>query len=194
MHKSLQNSDAFYWARLKKDDPQALGFLYDKYVDKLFLSALRTTSNRELAKDAVQEVFIELWNYRHTITDIQYSQSYLAKVLRGILLKKLKKENEAYHYELEESFVSPEESIENIIISSDTDREKKYRLKEALSNLSNRQKQLLELHFKDGLSYEQIAEKLSINYQSVNNLAFRTILRLRSLMYCVLFCICVINL
>ena len=187
MSKNLPNVDAIYWSRLKNGDSQALGFLYDKYVDKLFVAAMLTTKDRELAKDSVQEVFIELWNYRNTITEIQYSQSYLTKVLRSILLKKLKKENPAHHYQLHESFVSPEETIENIIISTDTDNEKKNNLKQALSKLSTRQKQVLQLHFDEGLNYEQIAEKLNINYQSVNNLAFRSILRLRKLMFGILF-------
>ena len=187
MADNLHNIDAVYWNRLKNGDSQALGFLYDKYVDKLFVAAMHTTENRELAKDSVQEVFIEIWNYRHSISDIQYSQSYLTKVLRSILFKKLKKENPAHHYQLQESLVSPEESIESILISRDNDNEKKTSLKLALTKLSNRQKQVLQLHFDEGLSYEQIAEKLRINYQSVNNLAFRSILRLRNLMFGVLF-------
>lgn len=186
MSDNLHNIDAVYWSRLKNGDSQALGFLYDKYVDKLFVAAMHTTENRELAKDSVQEVFIEIWNYRHTISDIQYSQSYLTKVLRSILFKKLKKENPAHHYQLLETLVSPEQTIENILISRDNDNEKKTSLKLALTKLSSRQKQVLQLHFDEGLSYEQIAEKLSINYQSVNNLAFRSILRLRNLMFGVL--------
>ncbi len=187
MSDNLHNIDALYWNRLKNGDSQALGFLYDKYVDKLFIAAMHTIENRELAKDSVQEVFIEIWNYRNTISDIQYSQSYLTKVLRSILFKKLKKENPALHYQLQESFVSPEQTIENIIISKDTDNEKRKSLKLAFTKLSTRQKLVLQLHFDEGLSYEQIAEKLSIKYQSVNNLAFRSILRLRNLMFGVLF-------
>jgi RNA polymerase sigma factor (sigma-70 family) len=187
MSDNRQNIDAVYWNHLKNGDSQALGFLYDKYIDKLFNAASYFTDNRELAKDSVQEVFIEIWNYRHTISDIQYSQSYLIKVLRSIILKKLKKENSSQHYPLQESFVSPEQNIESILISRDADKEKKNRLKRAFTKLSARQKQVLELHFNEGLSYEQIAEKLSINYQSVNNLAFRTILRLRNMMFSILF-------
>ncbi len=187
MSDNLQNIDAVYWNRLKNGDSQALGFLYDKYVDKLFAAAMHTTENRELAKDSVQEVFIEIWNYRHSISDIQYSQSYLTKVLRSIIFKKLKKENPAHHYQVQESLVSPEQTIENTLIAMEADKEKKISLKQALSKLSTRQKQVLQLHFEEGLSYEQIAKKLSINYQSVNNLAFRSILRLRNLMFGVLF-------
>lgn len=186
MTENLANSDAVYWSRLKKGDPQALGFLYDKYVDRLFMSALHTTDNRELAKDAVQEVFIEIWNYRDNISEVQYSQSYLAKVLRSILIKKHKKESRLPHCQLQDTFISPEENIESLLISGDTDQEKRGKLKFALSKLSVRQKEVLDLHFDQGFSYEQIAEKMSINYQSVNNLAFRTILRLRRLMACLL--------
>jgi RNA polymerase sigma-70 factor (ECF subfamily) len=177
------NIDAVYWARLKQGDPEALGYLYDRYADKLFLAASRLTNNRELAKDALQEVFIELWNYRERLADVNHSQSYLVKVLRSILLKKLKKESILSPFTVEESLVSSEQSMEDVIISSDADREKKSKLHRALSNLTSRQKLILELRFYEGLSYEQIADRLSMNYQSVNNLAFRTILSLRRQMY-----------
>jgi len=172
--------DAVYWNRLKKSDVQALGYFYDKYVDRLFMAAMRITDNRELAKDTIQEVFIELWNYRNTLGDIIHSYSYLIKVMRSILFKKLKKENRISRSPLAESFAFSEQSIEDIIISADIDKEKKSRLHRALSNLTSRQKLVLEMRFYQGLSYDQIADKLSMNYQSVNNLAFRTILRLRN--------------
>ena len=178
--------DRVYWNRLKKGDVQALGYFYDRYIDRLFIAAMRVTDNRELAKDALQEVFIELWNYRNTLGDIAHSHSYLVKVMRSILLKKLKKENLISHTLVEESLVFSEQSMEEIIISSDIDKEKKTRLYRALSNLTNRQKLVLEMRFYQGLSYEQIADKLSMNYQSVNNLAFRTILRLRNQLHILL--------
>jgi RNA polymerase sigma factor (sigma-70 family) len=183
--------DTVYWNRLKKGDSQALGYFYDKYVDRLFIAAMRMTGNRELAKDALQEVFIELWNYRNTISDITHSHSYLVKVMRSILIKKLKKESLTSYSLVEESLVFSEQSMEDIIISSDTDKEKETRLHKALTNLTKRQKLVLEMRFYQGLSYEQIAVKLSMNYQSVNNLAFRTILRLRSQLHAILLIICV---
>lgn len=188
MLATVKNTDSVYWHRLQQGDADALGFLYDTYADKLFLSAMRVTDNRELAKDAVQEVFIELWNYRQTISEIQYSQSYLTKVLRSILLKKIKRENLLNYKLLEESIFFPEQDIESVLIERETDQEKISRLNLAFSKLSERQQQVLELHFYKGLSYELIAEKLNINYQSVNNLCFRSILRLRSLLYGFLCC------
>jgi len=170
------------WARLKEGDPAALGELYDCYVDKLFLTASTITNDRELAKDALQEVFIELWHYRDTIGHIQYPQAYLTKVLRSILFKKLKKKDITTWYPLEETLAGLDANREDIIISSDTDKELKARLHNAMDKLSVRQKLILKFHFYEGLTYEQIARKLNMKYQSVNNLAFRTIRHLRDIM------------
>jgi RNA polymerase sigma-70 factor (ECF subfamily) len=170
------------WARLKQGDPSALGELYDQYVDKLFLAAASVTTDRELVKDALQEVFIEIWHYRETIGDVQYPQAYLTRVMRNILIKRLKKEEKFSCTPLEEAIPDYEDNREEALISADTDREMNSRLGYALNNLTNRQRLILRLHFYEGLSYEQIARKLSMNYQSVNNLAFRTIRHLRDLM------------
>src|SRR6476469_7501560 len=80
-----------WWNDLKNDNPQGLGHLYDAYVDKLFISAMHITTDRELAKDAIQEVFIEIWNYRKSLGEISNSRAYLTKVLGRILFKKLRK-------------------------------------------------------------------------------------------------------
>ena len=183
MPEDKPNKDAAHWNRLIQGDPDALGYFYDNYVDQLFRAALRITDNRELAKDSLQEVFIEIWHYRKTLGNVCNSQAYLIKVLRSILLKKIKKESLINHNLPEDSLVSPVQSIEESIISVDMDREKKYKLQLAVSTLTKRQKLILELRFFKGLSYDQIAEKLSMNYQSVNNLAFRTILSLRRQMF-----------
>ncbi len=175
------------WARLKDGDPAALGELYDAFVDRLFLAASAYTDDRELAKDALQEVFIELWHYRHSIGDIQYPLAYLTKVLRSILLKKLKKEQPNRHFPIVDDLLYLDSNKEDSMITTEGDNELNARLSYALSRLTTRQKLILRLHYYEGLSYEQIADKLSMNYQSVNNLAFRTIRHLRSIMLLLLF-------
>ena len=179
MSDSLVNIDTVYWNRLRNGDAGALSYFYDRYIDVLFAFAMRSTSNRDLAKDAVQEVFIELWNYKDTLGAISHSQAYLVKVLRSILIKKLKKENAIVHLLQDESIASSELNAEDVFISADLQKENAKKLQSAVSHLTERQQLILELHFYQGLSYQQIADKLRMNYQSVNNLVFRTILRLR---------------
>ena len=54
MRRLSSKLDFDWWNDLKNDDPQALGYLYDAYVDKLFLSAMYITTDRELEKDAIK--------------------------------------------------------------------------------------------------------------------------------------------
>ncbi|HSB93425.1 MAG TPA: sigma-70 family RNA polymerase sigma factor [Flavitalea sp.] len=180
MSAKTANLDTAIWSRLKQGHSESLGQLYDMYADKLFTYALRMTPDRDLAKDALQEVFVEIWNYRNTLGDVVHSQGYLIKVIRSIIIKKLKKEKLVVHNEIADTFISSDDTIETIIISADTERDTHKRLQLALAGLTSRQHQLLRLRFYEGLNYEQIAEKLQMNYQSVNNLAFRTINRLRN--------------
>lgn len=179
MDDRLTDSDMEYWLRLRKGEPAALSYFYDTYVDKLFAIAMQTTSDRDLAKDSIQEVFIELWNYRESLGVVRHSQAYLIKVLRSILIKKRKKSNVIVHLLQDESIESTELNAEDVLITADIQKENKTRLQLAFSQLTSRQQLILELHFYQGLSYQQIADKLSMNYQSVNNLIFRTIHRLR---------------
>lgn len=178
---TFQN-DAACWKQLKVGNPHALGYLYDLYIDRLFHTALKMTDNRELAKDALQEVFIEIWHYRHSIGDVNHSYSYLAKVLKSIILKKVKTKIVINAMADSEQRVDEDMNIEQSIISIDMATEQKTRLNKALAQLTTRQKQVIRLRFFEGFTYEQIAVKLSMNYQSVNNLAFRAMLNLRKQM------------
>lgn len=182
MPECIFKSDAACWKELKQGNPQALGYLYDTYIDRLFHTAFKMTDNRELAKDALQEVFIEIWHYRNSIGEVNHSHSYLAKVLKSIILKKVKTKMVINTLSDNEHGAEHEDNIEQVIISADFAIEQKSRLQKALSQLTSRQKQVVRLRFFEGLTYEQIAVKLSMNYQSVNNLAFRAMLNLRKQM------------
>src|SRR5690606_11489256 len=151
--------------------------LYDTYIDRLFHAALKMTDNRELAKDALQEIFIEIWHYRASIGDVNHSYSYLVKVLKSIILKKVKRKMVVSELHDNEQRLQEEKNIEETIISSEWITERKSRLNIALAQLTSRQKQVVRLRFFEGLTYEQIAIKLSMNYQSVNNLAFRAMIK-----------------
>ncbi|HRN58503.1 MAG TPA: sigma-70 family RNA polymerase sigma factor [Agriterribacter sp.] len=175
-------NDAACWRQLKEGNAEALGYLYDTYIDRLFHAALKMTDNRELARDALQEIFIEIWHYRASIGEVNHSYSYLVKVLKSIVLKKVKRK--VITSELHDNAQALAETcnVEEMIISSERITEQKSRLNIALTQLTSRQKQVVRLRFFEGLSYEQIAVKLSMNYQSVNNLAFRAMTSLRKQM------------
>lgn len=167
------------WDRLKNDDPQALSYFYDQYIDKLFAVAISITKDRERAKDALQEVFINLWTYRKSISGIKNTQAYLTSILKSILIKELKTERAFVAAADFSTFAETELNKEEEIIASDIENDKQLRLHSAISGLSKKQQLILKLRFHKNMSYDEIADKLGMKYQSVNNLAFRTFGRLR---------------
>lgn len=170
------------WTCIKNDDPRGLGQLYDAYVDKLFISAMIFSSDRELSKDAIQDVFIQVWNYRKTIGDITNTQAYLTRILRRILVKKIKNNQSTVYLEDAASVLTSTQNTVERIIYSETKTEEMSRLRHAVASLTKRQREIIELRFFQGLTYDQIANRMGMNYQSVNNLAFRTFRRLREAM------------
>ena len=182
MPENIYQNDAACWRQLKEGNAEALGYLYDTYIDRLFHAALKITDNRELAKDALQEIFIEIWHYRASIGVVNHSYSYLVKVLKSIILKKIKRKVVVNELHDSRQLLQENENIEETIVSSERINEQKSRLNMAMAQLTSRQKQVVRLRFFEGLTYEQIAVKLRMNYQSVNNLAFRAMLSLRKQM------------
>ncbi len=167
------------WKGLASGDPDALGFLYDTFADKLFNSALWITANRELAKDALHDVFVEIWHYRASLANVVRTYSYLSRVMHNILYKKLKAAGQLPLTIDAHEMAVPDENAEEKMIAENISEENLSRLRRACTHLTGRQQTVIRLRFYEGLSYKQIAARLRMNYQSVNNLVFRTLINIR---------------
>jgi len=65
------------------------------------------------------------------------------------------------------------------LIAEETTTKKVEQLNKSINQLSDRQKEAIYLRYHQGLSVEQVAEVLNLNYQSTKNLLHRAILQLR---------------
>ena len=72
-----------------------------------------------------------------------------------------------------------DKNAEEQLIAEETGNENLMRLHRACTQLTERQQAVIRLRFHEGLSYKQIAARLRMNYQSVNNLVFRTLINIR---------------
>ena len=57
--------------------------LYDKQVDSLFAFGTKFTSDRELIKDCIQDVFVKLYTKKEELDSIGNIESYLYVSLRN---------------------------------------------------------------------------------------------------------------
>jgi RNA polymerase sigma factor (sigma-70 family) len=168
--------------QLQQNDELALGQLMEKTYTSLYNYAIRfADGDEELVKDAIQEVFISLWQNRATATSILSVQFYLLRAVKNKVLKALyQKRKEASFKAKDEYEFAMEFSIENKIVEQQLLEENSARIKNILAGMSSRQKEIIFLKFYQQLDHGQIAELMSISRQSVYNLLHESLQKIKA--------------
>lgn len=171
------------WERFVYGDHSVYCKLFKGYYEGLYGYGLKLCKDPELVKDAIQNLFIAIWERRDELTHINSPNVYLYVSLRRNILKANKREtlfkdiSEHASHEFDIHF-----GVEELIMKNESRDEQKENLQEALNQLSNKQKEVLYLHYYNGMSYGEIEEILSINRQSVRNHMYRAMETLRTVL------------
>jgi RNA polymerase sigma-70 factor (family 1) len=80
-------TDAELLALLKQNDQAAFTEIYNRYWDKLFITAGNKLHDLEEAEEIVQDIFISLWNRRESLADIKTLGAYLATCVKYKVIK-----------------------------------------------------------------------------------------------------------
>ena len=180
--KTYPDSDlAILWEKVLSGDKVALDLLFNKTFDSLYNYGYRITPNTENVRDAVQEVFFQIWKYRKKLTHPDSVRAYLFISLRRELLNN-KKANQRRdqvnnHYYLEEFDALISYNNWNEILNLEEDESKE--LRKSIENLTPRQREVIYLKYYEGLSTEELAQILQLRAQSIYNLVFDAINNLR---------------
>lgn len=170
------------WKRFVNGDLSYYENIFRKYYKEMYGYGLKLSQREEIVKDCIQELFQTIWERRKKLQHIKSPRVYLFVSLRRNILKKLKKRKkrkDAFKKIEESCFI--EFGIEEIIIKDEIKKQQKEALHKALNHLSDRQREIIYLHFYNGMSYGEIEKILSINRQSVRNHVYRAMETLRSL-------------
>ncbi len=169
------------WLSFKNSDEIAFSSIFYTYYNDLYKYGLKIINDEDLVKDAIQELLITLWNSREKLADVTYIRYYLLKSLRRSLLRTLEKQKKGF---LEmRLFTSHEPDItfssEEAIILDESTKEKGSYLTNLLNSLPKRQKEAIYLKFYCELEFEEVAQIMGLNYQSVVNHIHRAFKELR---------------
>lgn len=171
-----QKSDKELWDLLRKNNKEAFSLLYKRHIEALFNFGLKLTSNREILKDTLQELFTEFWNKRQTLSEVTHVKVYLMKSFRYKLLRAIAHSQKKRTYSLEELL----QTVSNPKLhDTELALERKKRLKKILQQLPERQREVIHLRYFQNLKNEEIAEILNVNYQSVSNILYRAVKKLK---------------
>lgn len=151
--------------RLIDGDESAFCELYATYKNRLIYFAMRFLKSREYAEDIFQDAFTAIWQSRRFINPDTSFSSYLYTIMRNRILNQLR--DAAHEEQLKESILS-----QALDYTDDTKREVLFNdlkslISHALEQLSPRQQEVFRLSREAQLTHKEIAEKLGITVNTV---------------------------
>lgn len=168
-------------AAYRQGDQNAFMSLYDMYAEMLLNYGLCITSDKELVKDCVQDVFIKLISKSQ---DLQVTKvtSYLLISLRNRLLDEFRRKNYMTETAVEDIRISSTtvEDVENSYIHDESSLNNVRKVQILMDELTPRQRQVFTLYYIEQRKYEDICDIMQMNYHSVRNLVHRGMLKLRA--------------
>jgi RNA polymerase sigma factor (sigma-70 family) len=179
-NKRTQLEDALLWQETRNGSAAAFNALIIKYTDLLFNYGVRFSQDRDLIKDCIQELFVEIWNKRAVITQPTSVKWYLSVALRNRIFREQTKWNKAETLEEDEYDFLLEFSIESKLIAFAEDMELAQKIRQIIETLPPRQREILFLRYYQNLEYDQIADLMNISKQSVHNLLQKAYNSIRS--------------
>ena len=163
---------------MRAGNADALKELYNLFYNSLFAANFAVCLRRDLVKDSIHDAFINIWTTRTKLPNVNSVGAYLATCVRRRLIDTLRKES-PLESSLQRIESGHELSYEEVIIAFQEEQATRQTLEEALSYLSNRQKEVIRLRFFENKNYEEIAQLLDCEPRTIYNHIYQAVERLR---------------
>ncbi|MCB0593016.1 MAG: RNA polymerase sigma factor [Lewinellaceae bacterium] len=145
--------------------------------NKLYRMALRITANPAEAEDVVQEVFIKVWEQRHSMDEVLNIGAWCMQMAKNRAIdKKRLRYNQAEGLEMAYGLSSNDQDPGRQAEINDAVGQVKVLMRE----LPDNQKIAMQLRDIEGLSYQEICETLDMPLNQVKTNIFRARKHIRS--------------
>jgi RNA polymerase sigma-70 factor (ECF subfamily) len=167
---------------MQQGQTEALGMLYDRYARLVYGLALRILENPQEAEDLTQDIFLSLY-HRNTYDPKRGAlSSFLTTLTRSRAIDKLRSRGTRFRFlerwkgviRDETTSVSPMEQVSTL--------ERSQQVREALAQLPETERQVLEVAYYEGLSQSEIAKRLNIPLGTAKTRSRQGLLKLRRLL------------
>jgi RNA polymerase sigma-70 factor (ECF subfamily) len=170
-------TDSALLIRVAERDRVAFELLYQRYVRSVFGLALRRLRDRQRAEDAVQETFTSVWrsagSYR---PERGPAAPWLYAIARNAIVDRMRARNEppAEAPDLASDEPGPSDRAESSFVS--------WRVHRALEELTDKEREVVELAYWSGLSQSEVAEFLHIPLGTVKTRTRSALSRLAAIL------------
>ena len=178
--------------RIEIIDQKSFSKVYDLFWSGSVDFVGKLVKDREEAKNITQDVFIQLWERRETLGNIEDIKNFLFICLRNKSFDFLREANKSSQgsEELWQNLHRPTDETEQV----EMQQRNFEKLQTAISGLSSHKQKIVSLKFDENKSYEEISELLSISTNTVKNHLVQIKKQLKAeVLGSLLFCAIIIN-
>jgi RNA polymerase sigma-70 factor, ECF subfamily len=175
-----QSTDLEIFSAIQAQQVKALDLLYDRYSKLVYSTAAQILNSIEEAEEVTQETFLRLWQRSEIYQPNRGSLSgFLFTLARSRSLDRLRsrKSNQQKIQRIQN--VSQDVSHYNPPLEFVTVEERSNLVRQALKQLSDDDRQLLETAYYEGLSQSEIAKRDGIPLGTVKSRARQALKKLR---------------
>ncbi|MBA3307766.1 MAG: sigma-70 family RNA polymerase sigma factor [Chloroflexi bacterium] len=201
-----RSSDAQLVATVAAGDAAALAELYDRHADAIFRAAFRRSGDRTIAEEVLQDTYLALWNRAELFDPGQGSLvTWLSTIARNRAIDRLRHQGRRPPAMPLSAVMADDDRDGNGLdralshgtllgsgaASEDPERmlqdaATRTEIRDALGTIPQRERQVLELAYFDGLTQVEIAQRLDWPLGTVKTRTRRALMRLRQTLTAVL--------
>jgi RNA polymerase sigma-70 factor, ECF subfamily len=175
-------TDAELIRLLRGGEQQALGILYDRYGGLVYTVAFRILNQADEAEDLAQDVFLTFWKQERFDPSRAALSTYLGVMTRSRALNKLQSRSSRQRMSDRLQQNTPVEFSAPTPLEQASSAEQQETVRQALTQLSDNQRKVLELNYYKGLSQSEVAQQLGLPLGTVKTHARQGLLKLRQIL------------
>ncbi|MGV3763206.1 RNA polymerase sigma factor [Parapedobacter sp.] len=163
--RNFSTTDETLILLIQQGDRRAYALFYERHRTAMYLSAYHLLRDDEDARDAVQELFVMVWQHADRIDPTGNIKGYLYTVLRNKILTAMSRSKHFDEY-ISSYLAFGQQSVsatEEAVLA----RELEQLLEEKISQLPPKMREVYELSWHNHMSNKEIAEHMSISEGTV---------------------------
>lgn len=170
-------SDELLMQEIKAGNMLAFDELYRRYFDRIYRFAVSLVKLPEEAENIVQDVFLKLWVNRDKVDKGSSVRYYVFTITYHASISSIRKKMKESTY-VHELFHQVETDRDDSSLQLEY-AELESKLEAILQKLPARQREVFLLHRSEGLKYSEIAERLGLSVNTVENHMIRALHTIR---------------
>lgn len=160
-------SDEQVASAVQAGDAEAFGVLIDRYENKLKRYGHKFLSQKEDIEDLVQDVFIKAYTNIQSFDVALKFSPWIYRIAHNTFVNELRRQSK-FGYRIFDAdtvlpFLLARETTDEAVLSQEQEEE----IERGLADLSTKLREVIVLHYFEGLSYHEISEVLQIPVTTV---------------------------